>query len=401
LGKAMLSCGIIGLTTCAIVNPNVTEHLKVLRNDRMALWGIIVWCVYFISGLWSENKSYFGHMALLHLPLVLIPIGLSAIKQITIKHIQYLLTFFVLLTVIGSIYSAQFIFSATSDVLDLYRTGKSAITPFKNDHIRFSIAVVLSLLFLQYLFRVLKQDITFSNKNIVQSKSWKQKTLVFLIGIIALWFIIYLHLLAAKTGLACLYLIVTYQIFELIKKGHWKTSVLLLMLMFSTPMIAYKYSDTFRTKVEYLKFTLDNLKNQVNDTEISDEGRIISYKLAIHIAKKNLFFGIGAGDIKDKMEQAYLEKIGSKNVKTLLPHNQFLVMLLVGGIPAILIFLFFILVPSTTIPFRKFPLLKYFWLVMWVPLLVEPLHEAQISLTLHLFFLFLLNKLAQKTVTAL
>lgn len=392
--------GIIGLTTCAIIHPNVREHLKRVGIDRVGLWSIAVWLVFLVSALWSHNTNYLFHSLQIHLPLLVVPIGFAATKDISIKFFQYILAFFVFCTAIGTFYSAYFILAQNGDVLALYQVGKSAITPFKGDHVRFSIAVIMAILFLRYL---LKADF-FENVNISNnqngSTSGSVKIFKSIGWVLLAWFVVYVHLLAAKTGLICLYLVALVQVASWLKNKNWKLALPSLLLMIALPWLAFKYSATFRMKSHYALYSFQSLRNTVDEPNISDEGRVISYKLAWGIAKKNLLFGVGAGDYKDAMEQAYAQKIPGNNVKVLLPHNQFFIMLLVGGILGVIIFFVFVMSPVTTIPFRRFPLLKYFWVLIWVPLLVEPLHEAQISITLHIFFLFFLNTLAKKTIKA-
>jgi O-antigen ligase len=381
-GKGAISIGVISLSCSAIIHPKVQEHLRALRHERLAWWSIALFLVYLVSGFWSSNMQYYQQEVIMHLPYLMFPLIFVSIKNIPTKYLQVLLIAFAMITCIGTLYSTYFIITESQATIANYSVGKSAVTPFKSDHIRFGLAVLISILILFF-----------------EQKKWINKALKTIAIIMLIWLIIYLHLLASKTSLLCLYLALIIQVIFSVKKNKWWLSILFVLGIVSAPLLAYHFSPTFHTKAHYFLYSLYQIKNDDQQTKVSDEGRIISYQLAAKIFMKNKIIGVGAGDIKDEMDKAYADQFGdTSDVKMLIPHNQFLVVLLIGGLFGLIVFILFIGAPVGTIPFRRVPLLSTFWIVYWIPLLVEPLHEAQLSLTLHLFFLFLFNLYAQRQV---
>jgi O-antigen ligase len=252
----------------------------------------------------------------------------------------------------------------------LYQQGKTALTPFKNDHVRFSLAVVISIMGCHYLWSY-------------YSGMWRK-----IIPGAVIWLIVFLHVLAAKSGLLCFYLYLLILALRWMTHGKMRYGLLSLVLIVLMPIIAYFTSMTFRMKIQYLQYSLQQIKNENADTYISDEGRLISYRLALDIWNKNKILGVGAGDIKDEMDEAYRIKVKEDNSKVLLPHNQLLVFALVAGIMGVLVFLCFIVMPFFDLAFKRAGVFSAYAIMQVFPLMIEPMYEGQISITLLLFFLY-------------
>jgi O-antigen ligase len=121
----------------------------------------------------------------------------------------------------------------------------------------------------------------------------------------------------------------------------------------------------------------------------SDMGRIISYDVAGHVVKENAIKGVGSGDMMTEMKQGYEKwypQITDEQV--LLPHNQFLVMLLAGGVPALLFFVAWVFYPLKDIRRNRASFyLVIVWIALLLPLMIEPMLEVQFGVFVYLFFL--------------
>ena len=139
----------------------------------------------------------------------------------------------------------------------------------------------------------------------------------------------------------------------------------------------------------YSFYELTNGKTQTN---VSDEGRIVSYQTAYGIYKKNVVLGVGIGDGRDVMAQAY-EDNGIQTEKILYPHNQFLYVALVLGTLGLLYFLYcgFYLFKKY---FGSSDWVNSFLLIFIVPFMVEAFLNTQYGVAIFLFFFLLLERRA-------
>ena len=154
----------------------------------------------------------------------------------------------------------------------------------------------------------------------------------------------------------------------------------------------YQFSSTFNAKLHYVKYSFEQMKNANKESNISDEGRLISYDYALQSIKQHPFMGVGYGDIFHEMEWHYQQDFKGKNVNVLLPHNQFLVLgLAIGifGIIYLLILQIFVFIKSYNNGF----LVSIIWFIFFFAMMIEPLYETQYGTCLFLFMtLFLIKR---------
>jgi O-antigen ligase len=374
-GKAIMSIGVTLLMVNAIINKNAWANIKATFSDKFYLSIFLIFLIYVLSGFNSSNMSYFGHKIQLHLPFLALPFGFAILSIFNKKYFLFLFLVFVLLTIGGCTYSlVQYLLHKES--IDAgYSFSKVLPTPFQNDHIRFSISVVASILFCIILI-----------KNYVAN--WHK----ILLSIALIFLIIYLHILAVKTGLLAFYVLLFCFVFHFFAKKKFRKYALALIIgIVILPIIAFNFSTTFRNKIYYTQYSFYQMLNANKEANISDEGRMISYKIASSILKENYLKGVGAGDVQDEMTAGYNKLYGIQKLDApmLLPHNQFLMMCLVAGIIGGIGFLIFLCAPL--INNNKF-YIRAMWFVFFIPLMVEPMHETQYGITLHLVCMLLIYR---------
>ncbi len=377
VGKAIVSISVTLFLINALINNDAAANIKAFINNKaFVVFGWLFVC-YCISGLWSADTNAWAEKVFMHLPYLTIGIGLQCLAPANRKHFHYLFAFFIILCIVGCIYSLNNYYLHKAAIDLSYNYSKVIPTPFKNDHIRFSMAVLIALILSVHLW--------------VEYKSVKLRlALLFIISLL----VIYLHVLAVKTGVIGLYLLMLLVIVRSIfYKKNVILSVMLLACLCILPLLAYRFSVTFKAKVHYFKYSVHEIiNNPKSQSEISDEGRIISYFTALDVWQNNILLGAGAGDMRLAMDKQYDIKYGEGVVqKKMLPHNQALVMALVAGVFGLIAFIAMLLVPLF-MHYSKHYLFWAFWLIFLIPLIVEPLHETQIGLTIHVFFLLLLFK---------
>lgn len=125
------------------------------------------------------------------------------------------------------------------------------------------------------------------------------------------------------------YLIITFN--RLGKKRNgllWilLTMIALLPVIVKNQRIDYIYDSVFHKRVGYYEGKLDP--------------RFLIWKSGLKIAKENLLFGVGIGDVRSELVQEY-KRIGEENMakERFNAHNQFLEVLLENGIIGLTLFI--------------------------------------------------------------
>lgn len=370
VGRAMMSIGMIALLASALLNLDYKENYLSLIKNKSALLLTSVFILFAITFFWSDNTAYFFSRIQVMLPFLVMPFAFQAIRWST-KLFDYLLMLLIAVVVMGSIWSlAQY--GADMEAINAsYGLSKSMPTPFMNDHIRFGIAVVVGI---SFCFQFIKKG----------DVKW-------LWVVAAVFLIIYLHVLASKTALLALYLIVLFEIIQLIinkKKIVLGLSFLAILLL--APIFFFYTSDTFRTKMYYTQYAFKEMMNADLQINVSDEGRIISYQTALSILKEKWLLGVGIGDGQDEIKKLYIER-GISSEKILYPHNQFLYVALVSGVLGLLYFLW-VTFGIVFYNYKKSDWLSSFLLIFLVPLSVEAFFNTQYGVAIFLFFFLLLER---------
>jgi O-antigen ligase len=374
-GKAVMSISVTLLMVNAIINKNVINNVRHTFAQPVLYAILILFMLYVLSGFNSTNMQMYGHKVQLHLPFLALPFGFACMPFFNQQKFHFLFATFIVLTFLGCIYSLS-LYAANKDVIDnAYSFSKVLPTPFKNDHIRFGVAVVMAILC-----------------SIILIPQRIKKYQRYLLYMSIIFFTTYLHVLAVKTGLLCFYILVAAFIFYFILvKKYFKMGLSLLCVIVLLPIIAFYTSTTFRNKLYYMQYSYVQMQNAQTEVNVSDEGRMVSYELGLTILKNNFWLGVGAGDVQDQMTKALMLRNGTtaKGNAMLLPHNQILMMGLVAGIIGVLAYLFFLIIPLFSTAATHFNFVVA-WLVFLIPQMVEPLHETQYGITVHVFILLLL-----------
>jgi O-antigen ligase len=102
--------------------------------------------------------------------------------------------------------------------------------------------------------------------------------------------------------------------------------------------------------------------------------------------------GVGAGDMKQQMDAMYEHYYPQTDEHgRLLPHNQFLVVALGCGVPAMVLFIVWVFWPLTKIRRNRQSFFFFIvWFILFIQLIIEPVLEVQFGVFVYLFFLLLM-----------
>lgn len=367
--RAMLSLSVIVLGFSVIL---LSGHPKKWFKDKWWLLGVVWIALYVISGLWSDNMYAWNGPVSVKLPILLLPLAFSFIPPLSDRQMQFftILASIMFLITIG--YSVSFLIIDGEYYIEQYRFSKVLPTLAQHDYIRYSLSLSLFAIWCICVWDRL-------------TANWQKWYIGIIIGVL----FVYIHIIAVKTGVLVIYsFFFLWGVYYAFSKRRL-LGIGLIVLMVCTALGAYKYVLTFQNKVDYFRYTWKVFNEGNISSDYSDIGRLISYDVAIDKIKEHPLLGTGMGDMHDVMREGYKEKYPNVPANSRLrPHNQFMVVALGCGIPAMLLFLIWVIYPVKWVT-RDRRGFFYFavWLLMFIPLMVEPFLELQFGVYVYLFYL--------------
>jgi O-antigen ligase len=381
LGKAIMSMALLYMAYNIVVSGQLLSYFNKAIKLGLARAFLLIPLISIVGLTYTAQLANGFSKIQMQMPFIVLPLFIVGHYNHLKQYWLHLLQALVLLTLIGCLYSLGKYVMDKSIIDTGYHIGHAIPTPFKNDHIRFSL-VVSACIFITFYYW---QQMPFL------SSKWVQYFLI-------IFLVITLHIISARTGLLALYLgafvIIVYYIVTQ-KQYLWGT--LLLVIMLALPVMAYYISPTFKSKIDYTQYSWQQLNNSSNQTFISDEGRMISYKLAWHIITSNLIIGVGTGDMESNMMKEYHNTLGTQlnESKLLDPHNQLLIAMVMHGIMGLLLFVHLIY-HTTLVPLFKNKIPSFIIsLGLLIGLMVEPMLLTQYGIAVFLLLSILSQWQAQ------
>jgi O-antigen ligase len=355
-----------------------------LQNDWKERWNVFmqhtflvgISCLFvlpFISGLWSEDKAEWLHTLKIKLPLLLLPFALVMQKGFERKQVVFFSLLWIALLFGGTTWSIVQYLQQKEEYDLLYRFSKTIPTPAGNDHIRFSMAIIIALLLWLKL------------------EEWKavtSSTLLWIMRAVMAWFVLFLHILGAKTGLIGLYLVLVpltvWQMYTAGKKGLAVTGVIVALLL---PVLAYQLLPTFKARMHYVLYDRENWKAGNVSGDLSDGNRILSIRSGWHVFQQNWLTGVGYGDIKTETGKWYdVHAPAVPLSERFLPVNPWLTSGSGAGIAAVLLFTVVIFLPFFSKQWQQNKQTFAFLFYMNIIFLYECTIDDQFGVCLFSFF---------------
>jgi O-antigen ligase len=324
-----------------------------------------------LSIFWSDNIVYWAERFQVKFAILLLPLGFYFLPKFSIKQLQVFCIGAGLIIFAGVAYSISFFINDWYSYY--YNYGKAAMLPVPTgDYIRFSLMIALYVIWCMYIW-----------------PHFKSKGMRWFIAVICILFVSYLHILAARSGLIALYIfLLGWAMYVGVKRNKW-IGISATAAMVVGLYLACTYVPTLQQRVGYFKYTVIQFREGHLTGIYSDMGRLMSYNIALEEIKKEPLIGVGAGDMYKVMEDGY-HRLYPQDTdgRILVPHNQFLAIALSCGIPAMLLFLWWVLAPLSLIKrTREGFFFLIVWLICFMQLMIEPAMEVQLGVFVYLFFL--------------
>lgn len=346
-------------------------------REKWWLLGLIWIGMYAVSWFWTDSQEGWNDHIQVKIPFLLLPLAFGFLPRWGEKELRRFTILLLGIMASGVCFSLSFLLRDTAALIESYKYSKILRTPVYGDHITFSTAIAVCVAWCFYILPV-----------------WHSRLAKGAVLFTAVFFILYLHILAAKTGLVALYLFFALYLFRFLLTS-WKRGLLAIVLSIAGFVAIYRLVPTFRERINYTRYTYERFFDGHREGHYSDMGRIISYELSWKLIKEHPLLGVGAGDMMDEMSRKYEQYYPAINDdEKLIPHNQFLTIALAAGIPAMLAFIIWIMVPLGSVKRnREGFFFVALWLMLLVQLFTDPSLEVQFGVFVYLFFLLLQRKL--------
>jgi hypothetical protein len=346
--RAILSSALIIFVIIRILHRHVLSQLRDFLASPL-LWSMsLLFLLPFISGLWSRDVSQWSQILLIKLPLLLLPVCFAGKDFFAFKDWRKIAFSFLIIITGGVCWSLWQYFPNAVSIHAGYLKAHTIETPLENDHVRFSLLVAMALLTAVFL--------------LIQKGKNEKKIILILLSFVILVFVFYLHILAVRTGIFCLYFGVFVILIWLIRKRRNKLKyalVLILMLLF--PVISYFVFPTFKNRVTYFKYDWSLIQKNIFVPGSNDGNRFFSIKAGWRLLNEKPLTGVGFGDIRKETDQLYQSNYPeAKPIDKILPSSEWMMYGAGIGWPGFILFSFAMLIPFFLKRLRK----NIFWILL-------------------------------------
>lgn len=289
--RATLSISIVVFTVVSFAHPEPKKQIQHFFMSPL-LWGMsLLFFLPLFSGLWSDDKTEWQLIILVKTPLFLLPLAFAAPMKLVRQQWLWLALFFIMLVTAASAWSIFHYVQDSATINEGYLRAKTLLTPLENDHVRFSWLVSIAVLLSVWL---------------CISKQKENKKMFWILTFVAVWLIIFLHILAARTGLVSFYILLAgFCLWVTIKKTKWLYGVGLVIIILAFPFIAYKTLPSFHNRVKYFLYEFEYFKKTHYLPGANDAVRVISLKAGWNMMQQQPALGVGFGDVIKETKKWY------------------------------------------------------------------------------------------------
>ncbi|MBS1655018.1 MAG: O-antigen ligase family protein [Bacteroidetes bacterium] len=281
--RVLLSVTLILFIIFSLAHKNIGKQVKHFFANPV-FWSMsLLFFLPLVSGLWSSNINDWAGIVRVKLPLLFLPLAFAGDMKQTNRDWLRIAFIFLITIMAGTAWSFFQYISSAGVINESYLKGKSIITPLGNDHVRFSWLVSIAVLLCAW---------------ILKERKVKLKAVRAMLVISMVWMSIYLHILAARTGLLCFYVIsVIGIVMFLLKQKKKLVTAGIIALCISVPIIAWFTLPTFQNKIRYFIYDYSFAGKHIYLPGSSDGARLFSIRAGWNILIENPVAGVGFGDI--------------------------------------------------------------------------------------------------------
>ena len=362
-----ISTFLFGINAIRDVHPR--EWLK----QKWWLLGLCWIAFYALSWFWTSDKGNWGTRLEVKLPFLILPLAFGFLPKFTAKQLQVITIGAGFCFLASALYSLSFLITDPGASIFKYDFADVLPTLPKKDHVRAGLSVSLFIVWGFYVFPYLERRI-----------QW-------FIGCLLVFLIVFIHVLAVKSGLLSFYI---FLIGMSIYLAFSKKKLLGIIVVIAIPVLVFlaiNYIPTFSKRANYIYFSWWMYNHGDASGNYGDINRLKSYEIAFDLIGEHPLTGVGTGDMLKQMTTGFHKwNPNLPEQAIILPHNQFLTIALGCGLPAMFLFLLWFFIPLLQL--KKGRSGFYFfimWLLALIQLMIEPVLEVQFGVFVFLFFLLM------------
>lgn len=292
ISRGALSVSTILFVGLALVHKNIRRHFRQFAAEPFFWMFSLLFFIPFVSGLWSTNTDQWSHVVRIKLPLLFLPLAFAGSWSFSKRQWRIIANVFLFCVAAGCVWGLTDYLQNAAQINESYQRAKTILTPLEDDHVRYSWLVSIAVILCSLLFH--------------QAKAKGSKTVLLLL---AVFFVAYLHILSARTGLLSLYLfLLLYAAYFLWKTKKQRWSLVALVCVVVLPLLAYFILPTFKARLHYHLYDLSFVQKQEYLPGSSDGARVMSLKAGWQVLQQNPL-GAGAGDIMQEADKWYAANV--------------------------------------------------------------------------------------------
>lgn len=386
MANAVMSAGLGIWVLGALVHPDRMRFLARWRAEP-ALWGLsLLFFSYAVGGLYSADAGQFSSKLGVKLPFLLLPYAALALPVLDRRRMRWIWSMLVLAVLASSLVVLVLFAGEWRSQTHLYASGNAMTTPI--NHIRYSLLVAFSAAAAFWLWR-------YADGPRLQWRGWRPWRTVrgerTVWALAALFLIGFLHVLAVRSGLLALYLVLGYGFMRWALRGReWRRALPALALVLLAVVLAFRFVPTLQNRIRYARYDLERFAEGDVNPNLSDAKRIGSLHAGWLLLRAHPLLGVGTGDVDDALQPVYAEHYPDLVADQPLPHNQFLFTGAALGAVGLLALCTALLLPWLAPGMARQPLFVAHQLVLLSSMLTEATLETQYGTTLYLVPLLLL-----------
>ncbi len=369
-GKAFLSIGTILLFAHGLLHPDWKKHFQLLWKHKGFLAIVSIFILYAVTGFWSDNTDYWIGRMRMKLPFVAVPFGMLAMKDFDRNLFDKVMYGFFWLVALTSIGSLIYSFWNLELITENYKKGQ--VLPLPTHHIRFSLMVVFCICFGFYFY--------------VKKYFLKNKKEIPITLVMTIFLVLFLHVLAVRSGLLALYSVAVYYLLRyLFLESNKILAFGFVLVFFVGTFAAYKNIPTLKNKIDYTFFSVDSFYKNKKLRDLSDSRRIGSLMAGYELTREFPYKGVGFGDLIDKSNEWMANNYPVLEGLGLMPHNQYLFVSAGAGLIGLIWFLVASILPFFYNKNWSDPLFVALNITVFSSYLVEHTIETQVGIAIYVF----------------
>jgi O-antigen ligase len=360
--RAMISIGMIGIVLIFILTKS-WQKTFFFKSENLVLFFLApVLLMYLIGGIWTENHAYWLDRIQVKLPLVFLPLGAWAIKDILRQRtIDLLILIFIGLCAATALGSFVYYLVHFKEVTESYKHAKTIPTII--EHIRFSLLLAIAV------FAALQ---AYFNSSLLTTKNQK-----YFVAGMGLFIFIFLHVLSIRSGLLALYATGFVWLIVYVFQSGKKKFLLVLPAGIAFLVLMYFFVPSLHNKANYMVRDISQFTTGKSVNNYSDGNRLLSMKIGVQVGLEHALTGVGSGDVQDAMGEVYKNEYPDIDKRNrLIPHNQFVYVFTALGIIGLLIFIICLAYPL----FNQYVLGDIFCLAVLISSYTSFLSESTLEL---------------------